>query len=208
MTAALLALLLSLPPAPCRVPAHPVTPTPSLEELYQSGQTFRSFLEAADARRALWLDNWERAEVPAGLLERARALNRSWRLLAIAVDGCSDSVSTIPFIAMLVAQVEGLDMRIADPEAGRPIMEAHRTPDGRAATPTLILIDGSWQESGCWVERPATLQKWYLENPEGLSRRDLVARKMEWYYEDAGASTLAEIVAIIEAAERGERICG
>ena len=72
----------------------------------------------------------------------------------------------------------------------------------------LILIDERWQEAGCWVERPAELQAWYLENPDGLSRRDLVARKMEWYYDDAGATTLAEIVGTIEAAERGERICG
>lgn len=208
MTPVFLAIVLSSPASPCAAPALSGLPASTLEELYRAGQTFADFLDAAEARRPLWLDNWSRAEVPAGLLERAQALTGSWRLLAVAVDGCSDSVNTIPFIAKLVEQVGNIDMRIIDIDVGQPLMETHRTPDGRAATPTLILIDAVGQETGCWVERPATLQHWVLENPEGLSRRDLVSRKMEWYYEDAGATTLTEIVAMIEAAERGNHVCG
>lgn len=215
MVAAILAFVAATAPAvPCGAPvparAAPM-PAParsdSLEALYRGGVTFDDFLATAQARRQLWHENWNRAEVPPDLLEKARSVQGSWRLLAVSVDGCSDSVSTIPFIARLVAQVDGLDMRIIDNVVGRPLMEAHRTPDGRPATPTLVLLDGNGAEAGCWVERPATLQTWYLENQSVLGTRDLVAQKMEWYHADAGATTLREVLGMIEAASRGERVC-
>lgn len=179
----------------------------SLREQYESGVGFGDFLEVAVGRRAQWLENWDRASVPAELLARARAVPGTWRILAVSLDSCSDSVSTIPFIAKLVEQVSSLDMRIIDPAKGRPIMEAHRTPDDRAATPTLLLIDDAWNESGCWVERPAVLQTWFLEKQNELPQRRLVEQKMEWYREDAGAETLREIVEMMEAAAAGTTVC-
>ena len=68
---------------------------------------------------------------------------------------CSDSVNTIPFLAQLVAQVPQLDMRVISPTQGRQLMETRRTPDGRGATPTVIILDESGAEAGCWIERPA-----------------------------------------------------
>jgi hypothetical protein len=193
------------------VPSCGPAPSPvradSLEALYRGGVPFADFLAGARARRQLWQENWGRAQVPAELLERARAIPGTWRLLAVSVDGCSDSVSTIPFIAKLVEQVDSLDMRVIGNVAGRPLMEAHRTPDGRPATPTLILLDARGAEAGCWIERPAPLQAWYLENQKTLESRDLIARKMEWYRTDAGVTTLREIVEMLEAAARGEPAC-
>ena len=120
------------------------------------------------------------------------------RLLIVAFDRCSDSVGTIPYIAALVEAVDGLEMRIIPPAAGRPIMEAHRTPDGRPATPTVLLLDGEWEPVGAWVERPSELQAWYIENPEGLSHDARYDGKMEWYEGDAGESTVREIVGKLE----------
>jgi len=178
-----------------------------LRQLWQGGAAFGDFLEGARARRALWLENWERAEVPADLLERARAVTGTWRILAVSIDSCSDSVSTIPFVAKLVEQVPSLEMRLIDPTAGRAITEAHRSPDGRAATPTLLLIGESWQEAGCWVERPAALQTWFLEKQKELPQRQLIEQKMDWYRDDAGRETVREIVELLEAAAAGTPAC-
>lgn len=76
-------------------------------------------------------------------------------------------------------------------------MEAHRTPDGRAATPTLIFIrdDG---EIRAWIERPGALVAWIEEQKKADARFDLLRGKTKWYADDAGKSTLADIIALLE----------
>ena len=178
-----------------------------LREMYQGGQSFEAFLDGASRRRAQWLSNYAGSEGPAALLARARAVPGTWRLLVVAVDACSDSVGTIPFTARLVEDVEGLDMRIVDSSVGRAVMDAHRTPDGRGATPTLVLLDADWNEAGCFIERPLTLQDWIGENQGRLSPDALFEGKMAWYDDDAGRSTVRQVVEMMEAAAAGKPVC-
>jgi len=197
-----------LDPAPCAV-GGPVPLDDDLRALYESGRTYADFLDRATRRAELWHGNTERSEaIDPELVARARAVGGTWYLLAVAIDSCSDSVNTIPYLARLVDLVDGLDMRIVDPEAGRAVMEAHPTPDGRPATPTVLLLDERFEEAGCFIERPPTLQRWILENPEGLAADDLFTRKMAWYDEDSGAETVETFVEILEAAGSGRTVCG
>lgn len=200
------------------IPAHPEgTPTrgpaptqavdETLEALYRSGISYETFLADARARVELWHANTERsAIIDASLVERARAVDGTWHLLAVAVDSCSDSVSIIPWLAGLVAEVDGLDLRIVDPTAGRSVMEAHRTPDGRAATPTVLLLNETFEEAGCFIERPPALQEWIRERP-GLSSEEVYEGKMAWYDEDRGRGTVEALVEMLEAASEGDSIC-
>ena len=45
-------------------------------------------------------------------MARAQALAGRYRILVVAIDSCSDSVNTIPYIAGLVGRVDQLDMQI------------------------------------------------------------------------------------------------
>ena len=186
--------------APLAGPAAATAQAPDYHALWEAGTAYETFHEEVRGRRDLWDRNTRRAHVPDDLLARARAVPGRWRLLVIAVDRGRDSVSTIPYIAALADRVDGLDLRIVPPGAARAIMEAHRTPDGRAATPTVLLLAADGTPAGAWVERPAKLQVWFIENPDGLSHDARYARKMEWYDRDAGASTIREIVELLEAA--------
>jgi hypothetical protein len=179
----------------------------TLRELYEGGVAWRPFLDAATARRELWVRIAEAASVPDDLLERARAVPGTWRILAVAVDACSDSVSTLPYVAELVELLPSLDLRIIDSTIGRAIMETHRTPDDRAATPTLLLLDAEWSEAGCFIERPARLRAWYAEREGTMRTSELTDLKMDWYAEDAGGSTLEDIVAMLEGAAAGSPVC-
>lgn len=202
-------LIASAPALRCEDAAAPaVAPDSSLSALYASGDSWDVFLLNARARRAMWEKRWETGTVPADALAQARALPGQWRLLVAAVDGCSDSVNTIPYLARLVAQVPQLEMRIVTPDAGRPFTEAHRTPDGRAATPTVLLLDASGTDAGCWVERPAALQAKAIASRAEGRMGEFLRDKQAWYDEDAGASTVREVVAMIAAAAGGRRICG
>lgn len=199
------------PIPPCDIPlarASAVVPADStLSALFASGADYRTFLAEARARREQWVRHTERAVVPADALEAARALRGPWRILVAAVDGCSDSVNTIPYLAALAEQVPSLELRIVLPGPGRPVMESHRTPDGRAATPTVVILDASGADVGCWVERPAKLQAMAIA-ARAAGTIDAFSRdKQQWYDADAGASTIREVVAVLQAAEAGSPRC-
>ena len=76
-------------------------------------------------------------------------------------------------------------------------MNRHRTPDGRPATPTVVLLrDGD--EVGAWVERPGIVQQWFLSmatNPESARR---FGDRQSWYDSDRGHTVLAEVIALAE----------
>lgn len=175
--------------------------------LYESGVTFTEFLDAADRREDTWHGNFSAAEVPESLLERARAVGGSWRLLVVAEDWCGDSANTIPYVAHLSDLLDNVDLRVVDSEVGRAVMEAHPTPDGRAATPTVVLMDDQGSEVGCFVERPVELQAWFLEQEDRLDEDELYAQKYQWYDDDGGATTIREVVEMIEGAASGSTVC-
>jgi hypothetical protein len=211
-----LTLFASTASAVCPANAPPVDPgwsvpgivvTEELEELYRSGVTFDVFYGDADSRRELWVKNYENGAVAEEMVRRVTALGGLWRVLAIAVDACSDSVSTIPFLALLAEQAPNIELRIVDSDAGKGVMEAHRTPDGRAATPTVLILNEAFEEVGCWVERPADLQAWALDARPKLQDREFLTQKMAWYEADAGGSTIRELVEALEGAAAGRPIC-
>lgn len=180
----------------------------AMKALYEKGVDYDAFMDAATRRKALWEQNNEAAlGLDMALVERARAVGGTWRFLVVAVDACSDSVNTVPHLARLVSLVDGLDMRIVDSTVGREVMDAHKTPDGRGATPTMLLLDAEWNEAGCFIERPMHLQDWIAQNDGTLSRDEIFEGKMEWYQTDAGGQTVAEFVTMLEAASRGESVC-
>lgn len=211
ITTLAIASLLALTPLPssatCIDPAERGVDD-TLRALYEGGRSYTDFLGAATRRVELWHGNGEKAQgIDPTLVQRAKAVGGSWRFLAVAVDSCSDSVSTIPYLAQLVSMVDGLDMRIIDSTVGRAIMESHRTPDGRAATPTVLLLNQDFEEAGCFIERPPSLQTWILENNGTLSGSEIVDQKMQWYADDAGQETLETFVAMLEAAGTGSTLC-
>ena len=179
-----------------------------LRDIYESGRPYTEFLSSARRRAELWIGNTEKAEqIDSHLVARARAVGGSWRLLAVAVDSCSDSVSSIPYLAQLVDMVDGLEMRVVDPTTGLSIMESHRTLDGRASTPTILLLNEDFDEVGCFIERPPALKDWILD--EGFSSQEIYAQKMEWYDRDMGYHTVKVFVEMLEAAAGGAAaICG
>ena len=175
--------------------------------LYESGVTFAEFLDAADRREETWHGNFNGAEVSSALMQRARAAGGSWRMLVVAEDWCGDSANTIPYVAHLADLLDNVELRIVDSEVGRLVMESHPTPDGRAATPTVVLLNDEGDEVGCFVERPTDLQTWFLDQEHQLEEEDLYDQKYKWYDDDAGATTLAEIVSMIEGAASGSHVC-
>lgn len=166
---------------------------------YAQGVTFAAFLGRVQSHPDEWRKRYSNAAVSADIVTRLRALPERRRLLVVADDYCSDSTQTVPYVARLVdAAPDRIELRVISSRTGRPIMEAHRTPDGRAATPTVVVLAEDGRLIGAWSERPALLQAWVLDHKNTLTRKDLHDRMAEWYAADAGQSAMAEIVALIE----------
>lgn len=166
-----------------------------LTSLFDQGQPWADYLQATRQQHEQWVRNAERP-VTEALVARLKAVAPGLRLLVVAEDWCSDSVNTVPYLGALAARA-GVEMRVVNSQAGRALMEAHRTPDGRAATPTVILLrDG--REAGAWVERPSTLQTWMVGPGQAVPQADRLSRKLSWYEWDRGDSTLQEIVTLAE----------
>jgi len=176
-------------------------PQDSLRYLYDEGATFPQFLDATTRRAEEWHALYRDARVGADALARARAVGGSWHLLVIAEDWCQDSMNTLPYLARLAALADSLDLRVIHSREGRGVMEAHRTPDGRPATPTVIVLDDAWREVGAFVERPRVLQDWVMAHRKELGSEEIHAHIFRWYAEDRGAGTVGDIVDLLEAAK-------
>jgi len=183
------------------VTSHTVSTADSAyRALYESGITFAEFVAKATARKEQWEGNYAMKVAPDALVTRATAAGSGWRLLVVTIPSCGDSVNSVPYFASFLDKVPSIEMRLIDNVIGKSVMEAHRTPDGRAATPTVILLDDQFNERGCWVERPEPLLA-KMKEPDFEGRQ-------QWYDKDRGASSLEEVVAMIEAAVAGGKKCG
>ena len=173
-----------------------VEPADSLRTAFERGQRWADFHAAVNRRKETWDRAWG-IRVPDSLLARARAVG-PLRVLAITEPGCSDSANSVPILARLAEGALNLDLRLIDSKQGKSWMEAHRTPDGRAATPTFLVLDDQFRIVGCWVERPQALKD-FLAKDGG--------DKMKWYEDNAGREIMRELVAMIEAAKTDSPIC-
>lgn len=179
---------------------------PRYGELWDEAVPFHQFLEGVKARQDEWKPRFANAAIDAAVLTEARALPGRRRLLVVATDRCSDSAWAVPYLAKLAAAVpEKLELRVIGTREGRAIQAAHLTPDGRLATPTVVVLDDSNRFIGAWVERPSELQKWYIENKPKVSSDELYAHVSRWYSDDAGRSTIREVMTILgRAAAEGK----
>ncbi len=164
--------------------------------LFEAGATWDHFLDRVDRQRELWLRVSSEATVSAEMVERVRRVGRDLQLLVVAEDWCPDSAYSVPYVARLAALAQ-VPMRVVDRVTGAPAMRAHRTADGRTATPTVILFRHG-VDVAAWVERPTELQDLFRSigsSPENARR---FAQRGDWYEADRGVTVLKEIVALVE----------
>lgn len=167
-------------------------------DLWSRAMPFHAFLGTVRAQRDQWHSRFANAAIEAAALTRARALPGRRRILAVAEDGCSDSAWALPYLAKLAAAVpDKLELRVIGRADGARIQSAHQAPDGRIATPTIVVLDEQDRFVGAWVERPMELQKWFIEKQAVLASDDLHEQMAGWYTADGGRSTVREVLAIL-----------
>lgn len=175
--------------------------------LWDQAIPFDQFLHSVRVRDRQWKSRFANAAVTADVLNDIRALKGRRRILVVATDKCSDSAWAVPYVAKLAAAVpERLELRVIGPGKGSRVQSANLTPDGRIATPTIVVLDELNAPIGAWVERPAELQTWVIKNSARVSSEVLHDHMEKWYAKDAGKATIREIVALLKknATQRGK----
>ena len=166
---------------------------------FAKGTTFNEFLEHATALADEWRDVAAHASVEDAAVTRVRALVSPRRLLVVADDSCHDSLQTLPYLAALAgAAPDRLSLRIISSDVGQPIKEAHPTPDGRAATPTIVVLDAGGTLKGVFIERPAALLRFVDEHGAGLYPSQVRDLRHRWYADDKGRHAVDEILGLLE----------
>ena len=167
---------------------------------WDRAESYEAFLGRAAQHVDLWRGIYERFRVPPQALARAEAVAGGWRLLVLSEDWCGDASNTVPLLARLADAVPGLELRLLDRDQNLALMDEHLT-NGARGIPVVILLDGAGVERGWWGPRPADLQRWVMSEGKLIADHDekyLQVRK--WYARDRGATTLDEVLSLLEAA--------
>jgi hypothetical protein len=171
-----------------------------LRERYLAAPTFVEYVNMATKNQEIWRAIHHLARVPEGLAARAAAVGGHWHLLVLAEDWCGDAFNTVPVIAKLVEGATNLDLRILARDENLDLMEAHLSPTGGRAIPVVMILDEEFAERAWWGSRPRPLQEWFLTEGRVLVPAERYPRIRQWYARDHGATTLAEVVALLERA--------
>lgn len=172
---------------------------------YQGAQTLDEYIAGTEKNHDLWVALRRRARVPAEVVRRVEAIPGRWHLLVLSEDWCGDAVNTVPVVGALADAASNLDLRVVSRDENPDLMDTHLSPRGARAIPVIIVLDEQHRELGWWGSRPAALQAWVMGEGMALPPEDRYREVRRWYARDAGATTLAEMVALLEeAAERRE----
>src|SRR6266851_7265665 len=111
-------------------------------------------------------------------VQAVRSLPSPLNVLALAEDWCGDVVANLPILGRLVAESNGkLNVRVLlrDQEPGSKVMDEHLNKGQFKSIPTVIFLDGDFNELGVWIERPASVTKLREEK-----RQAQYAQHPEW----------------------------
>lgn len=168
---------------------------------YARALTLEQFVARATANRELWATFAKRSGTPPDLVDRANRLPARRHLLVLLEDWCGDAVNTIPALAALAEASSTLDLRILARDENPDLMDAHLTA-GTRSIPVVIILDEECRELGWWGPRPTPLQTWVRSEGQVLDKTARYREVRRWYARDRAATTLAEILELLESARR------
>ena len=174
---------------------------------WDKGIAFQAFLPTAEDNIDLWTRTYERARVPEDILARLEATVGEWKLLVLSEDWCGDASNTVPVLAALADAAPTVALRMLERDENLDLMDEHLT-NGRARSiPVVIVLDGDGVERAWWGPRPQQMQAWFASDAaQAMDKPDRYRELRKMYARDRGASTLDQVVTLIERAAGGRAV--
>ncbi|MDH3455337.1 MAG: thioredoxin family protein [Gemmatimonadota bacterium] len=164
--------------------------------IWQDAIPYDRFIAEAQDLQKLWEGIYRRFQVPAWARERAREVS-GIRFLCITEDWCWDAANVVPPIAKLCDESGTMELRIIKRDEQPEIMDRYLT-NGSRSIPIVVALDSEFHESGRWGPRPRELQAWALAHKDELPKKEFYTTMRRWHVEDAGMSTLREVMEMVE----------
>jgi len=181
-------------------PAKPLTTT-DLALAYARAMPFKTFLATDTTKAALWAAAQERTAASVAVVVKDTPPPAGvWRLLVVAENSCSDALASLPYIARLVDQLPGSELRIIRKADAQPLIDAHLF-RGRSATPLVIVLDSAFRERGVWIERASHIQQYVTDNEKSMPDDSIWAHVRVMRKDDDGRTPLREVIAIMRDAK-------
>ena len=165
-------------------------------ERFSHASTFSEYLETVEKNRELWHALARRAAVDEGTLERARAIDGVWNVVALTEDWCGDAINTLPVFDRLAEAAGNIELRVLPRDENPDLMSR--------SIPVLIIYDESFRERGWWGPRPAPIQEWVMTEGMKLDPADRYREVRRYYARDKGRTALDEFLRILERAATGD----
>lgn len=120
---------------------------------FERGIPVDEYIEQMHENRELYRENIERTRISDE--DRAAFSQAPLKILVLTEDWCTDSAQLVPVVARLAREVPGVELRLLRRDLHRDFAAGYPRADGYQAIPIFILLDGSGQELGSLIERPA-----------------------------------------------------
>src|ERR1700730_12875506 len=124
-------------------------------EQFNAGLTYDAYKAQMTRNLEQVEQNEKDLELKPEAVQAIRALPKSVNVMALAEDWCGDVIANLPVLGKLAAESDGkLNVRILlrDQEPGTQVMDEHLNKGQFKSIPTLVFLDGEFNELGVWIE--------------------------------------------------------
>jgi len=131
-------------------------------EQFNAGMTYDAYKAQMTRNKEQFEQNEKDLELSAADVAAFKGLPQTVNVLALAEDWCGDVVANLPVLGRLEQEAGGkLNVRVLlrDQQPGEQVMDEHLNKGQYKSIPTLIFLDGNYNEVGVWVERPDSVTK-------------------------------------------------
>jgi hypothetical protein len=129
---------------------------------FEKGMTYDAYKAQMTRNREQVEQNEKDLQLTPEDVKAFRDLPQTVNVLALAEDWCGDVIANLPILGKIAAESNGkLNVRILlrDQEPGTQVMDEHLNKGQFKSIPTVIFLDGEFNELGVWVERPDSVTK-------------------------------------------------
>src|SRR5216683_2328138 len=147
-------------------------------EQFQAGITYDAYKAQMTRNKEQVEQNEKDLQLKPDDVQAIKNLPSALNVLALAEDWCGDVVANLPILGKLAEASTGkLNVRVLlrDQEPGSKVMDEHLNKGQFKSIPTVIFLDGDFNEVGVWVERPDSVTKLREEK-----RQAQYAQHPEW----------------------------
>jgi hypothetical protein len=147
-------------------------------EQFESGMSYAAYKAQMTRNQDQFAQNEKDVQLNPEDAQAFQSLPQSLKVVALAEDWCGDVIANLPIIGRLAEASQGkIDLRIhlRDQQPGEQIMNEHLKAGQYKSIPTVILLDGDFNEVGVWWERPESVTE-----AREAKRQALYAQHPEW----------------------------